>query len=285
MSVQEEGDTPASGFADRCIERLLDRAGLQPRQRANYVAQTLEIGYQQARRRMNGETPWTLDEVTRLAASCGETLTSLFANENDDASIGGAAAGELAIGSVRIACRVWVGAKATSRQTSPLVAVQPVKDQWRVVPTGDALGSDSYEVERVLIQLGKSKKHRVAVLDDDRDIATSIVGYMNASGLDAQAFFTLDELIKEVDAKPFDGYVLDWLIDKQNTRSLIAAIRAKSPLCPIVLLTGQREKGNADETELAATATFYRLTYLEKPTRSPSIMSALQLGFELQANA
>jgi ActR/RegA family two-component response regulator len=234
---------------------------------------------------MNCETPWTLDEVTRLAESCGETLTSLFASEDDEASGGGAEAAELAVGSVRIACRVWVGAKATSLQTSPLVAIQPAKDQWRVVPTGDALGSDSYEVERVLIQLGKSKKHRVAVLDDDRDTATSIVDYMSASGLDAQAFFSLDELTKEVDAKPFDGYVLDWLIDKQNTRSLIAAIRAKSQSCPIVLLTGQREKGNADETELAATATFYRLTYLEKPTRSASIMSALQLGFELQAKA
>lgn len=285
MSSRDEVDSPAAAFADKCISRLFDRAGLLPRQRVTYVAQTLGIGYQQARRRMNGETPWILDEVTRLAQSCGETLTSLFAEDDDSQPVGGGEPAELALGPVRIACRVWVGAKATSQQTSPLVAFQPMKDQWLVAPTSDALGSDSYEVERVLIHLGKAKKRRVAVLDDDQDIATSIAEYMNATGLDAQAFFSLDALGQQIEARPFDGYVLDWLIDRQNTRSLIAAIRAKDQGCPIVLLTGQLQKGNADETELVSVASFYRLTYFEKPIRTSSIMSALQLGFELRASA
>jgi len=283
MSTKE--GSPAASVADSFITRLLDRAGLQPRQRVTYVADTLAIGYQQARRRMNGETPWTVDEVARLAASSGETLTSLFAADSADGVSGTGEVAELALGHVRIACRVWVGAKATSRQMSPLVALQPTKDQWVVVPTTDALGAESFEVERVLIQLGKTKKHRVAVLDDDQEIATSIVGYMNATGLDAEAFFSLDDLMTQVAAKPFDGYVVDWLIDKQNTRSLIAAIRAKDQTCPIVLLTGQLQRGNADESELASIASFYRLTYFEKPIRTSSIMSALQLGFELRASA
>lgn len=280
----EEG-SPGASVADSYITRLLDRAGLQSRQRVTYVADTLAIGYQQARRRMNGETPWTVDEVARLAASSGETLTSLFGADSADGVAGTGEVAELALGHVRIACRVWVGAKATSRQMSPLVALQPTKDQWLVVPTTDALGTESFEVERVLIQLGKTKKHRVAVLDDDQEIATSIVGYMNATGIDAEAFFSLDNLMSQVVAKPFDGYVVDWLIDKQNTRSLIAAIRAKDKTCPIVLLTGQLQKGNADESELASIASFYRLTYFEKPIRTSSIMSALQLGFELRASA
>lgn len=275
MSEPEEAS--AAGFVDSCIARMLERAGLQPRQRVNYVAETLGLGYQLARRRMIGETPWTVDELARLASSCGETLTSLFAVAQDPAGTGASA--EVVLGALRIPCRVWIGAKAASHQMSPLVAVQSAKDQWLVVPSTDALGAEAFEVERVLIQLGKAKKHRVAVLDDDKDLANSIVDYMNATGLDAQAFYSLDELIGQLESRPFDGYVIDWLIDHQNARSLIAAIRAKNSASPIVLLTGQLEEGYADESELASISSFYRLTYFEKPIRTSSLLSALRLGF------
>lgn len=277
------GEASAAGFVGRCIEQMLDRAGLQPRQRVNYIAQTLELGYQLARRRMIGETPWTVDEVARLANSCGETLATLFATDGPQDRAGTGEAAEFVLGAIRIPCRVWIGAKPTSRLASPLLAVQPAKGQWLVVPAADALEADSFEVERVLIQFGEAKRHRVAVLDDDQDVADSIVDYMNTTGLDAKAFYALDELPGLVESSPFDGYVIDWLIDQQNARSLIAAIRANSPSCPIVLLTGQLVKGNADEGELASIASFYRLTYFEKPIRSSSLLSALQLGFEANA--
>jgi len=283
MSTDDGSTTPS--VVEGYITRLLARAGLQPRQRMTYVAQTLGIGYQQARRRMIGETPWTVDDVARLAASCGETLSTLFSAESPDEPTGTGTAAEIALGQARVPCLVWIGAKATSRQLSPVVALQQAKDQWLVVPTANALGEESFEVERVLIQVGKPKKHRVAVLDDDEIIATGIADYMNATGLDARAFFSLDELLEEISVKPFDGYVVDWLIDKQNTRSLIATIRAKDQTCPIVLLTGQLQRGNADESELASIASFYRLTYFEKPIRTSSIMSAMQLGFPLRGGA
>lgn len=283
--MSEPDEASATGFVDSCIAQLLKRAGLQPRQRVNYVAQTLGLGYQLARRRMIGETPWTVDELSRLANSCGETLTSLFAVDGPQDPGGTGEDAEFVLGAVRIPCRVWVGAKATSRPASPLVAVQPAKDQWVVVPATDALETGSFEVERLLIQLGNAKRHRVAVLDDDHDVANSIVEYMNATGLDARAFFSLDELVGLVESKPFDGYVIDWLIDHQNARSLIAAIRAKDPGCPIVLLTGQLQTGYADESELASISSFYRLTYFEKPIRTSSLLSALQLGLELPLSA
>ncbi|MGZ4371796.1 MAG: helix-turn-helix domain-containing protein [Gaiellaceae bacterium] len=281
MSSPEEAS--AAGFVDGCIARMLERAGLQPRQRVTYVAQTLQLGYQLARRRMIGETPWTVDELARLANSCGETLTSLFADDAAPGLVRTGQAAEFVLGPVRIPCRVWIGDKATSRKVSPLVAVQPTKDQWLVVPTPDAPEAESFEVERVLIQLGNAKKQRVAVLDDNEDIAKSIVEYMNGTGIEAQAFFSLDELMAEVEAKPFDGYVIDWLIDQRNARSLIAAIRAKDQSCPIVLLTGQLVNGNADESELASIASYYRLTFFEKPVRTSSLLSALQLGFGVPA--
>ena len=283
MSTDDGSTTPS--VVEGYITRLLARAGLQPRQRMTYVAETLGIGYQQARRRMIGETPWTVDDVARLAASCGETLSTLFSAESPDEPTGTGTAAEIALGQARVPCLVWIGAKATSRQLSPVVALQQAKDQWLVVPTANALGEESFEVERVLIQVGKPKRHRVAVLDDDEIIATGIADYMNATGLDARAFFSLDELLEEISVKPFDGYVVDWLIDKQNTRSLIATIRAKDQTCPIVLLTGQLQRGNADESELASIASFYRLTYFEKPIRTSSIMSAMQLGFPLRGGA
>lgn len=258
------------------INRLLERNGIPERKRAAALEKAVGLTYQQVRRRQLGETTWTLEELRDVADYFGETLQSLVA----DSTPGSSASAVLVTGSLRIPCSVWLGDTPQLARPGPLVATRRTAGEWLIVPAGEAAGVESYEVKRLLIQETARSARRVAVLDDDRDLAQSIAQYMNEVGLDATAFYTVDALSKAVSSEPFDGYVIDWLISKQSARTVIAEIRAQRSTCPIVVLTGQMVLGNVEESELSAVAATYRLQYFEKPVRTSAILSALELGFD-----
>lgn len=258
------------------INRLLERNGIPERRRASALEKAVGLTYQQVRRRQLGETTWTLEELRDVADYFGETLQSLVA----DSTPGSSASAVLVTGSLRIPCSVWLGDTPQLARPGPLVATRRTAGEWLIVPAGEAAGVESYEVKRLLIQETARSARRVAVLDDDRDLAQSIAQYMNEVGLDATAFYTVDALSKAVSSEPFDGYVIDWLISKQSARTVIAEIRAQRSTCPIVVLTGQMVLGNVEESELSAVAATYRLQYFEKPVRTSAILSALELGFD-----
>ena len=264
-----------------CVNRLLERHGVGERKRASVLEKALGQSYQQVRRRLIDESAWTLEELRDIADHFGETLQSLVA----DSPSGNTASALLVSGSLRIPCSVWLGETPQLARPGPLVATRPTAGEWLVVPAGEAAGVESYEVKRLLIQATTRSARRIAVLDDDRDLAQSIAQYMNEVGLDATAFYTVDDLSKAVSVEPFDGYVIDWLVNKQSARTVIVEIRAQSSTCPVVVLTGQMRDGHLEESELSAAAAAYRLQYFEKPVRTSAIMSALELGFERRASA
>jgi len=273
-------DVPPS-LATLCVIRLLDRHQIPARQRAGVLEKALGITYQPARRRLIDEAGWTLEELRTIADYFGETLQSLVAEGQSSSSVSAV----LVTGSLRIPCSVWLGDTPQRARPGPLVATRPTAGDWLITPAGDAAGVESYEVKRLLIQTATRGARRIAVLDDDRDLAQSIAQYMTEVGLEATPFYTVEDLSRAVSAEPFDGYVVDWLVNKQSARTLIAEIRGRSATCPIVVLTGQMLQGKVDESELASAAAAYRLQYFEKPVRTSAIMSALELGFGRQAGA
>lgn len=279
MTTEPTADKQPS-LGTLCVNRLLDRHGIPERKRAAALEKALGLSYQQVRRRLIDESAWTLEELRDLADHFGETLQSLVS----DSSSGSTASAVLVTGSLRIPCSVWLGDTPQLARPGPLVATRPTAGEWLVLPAGEAAGVESYEIKRLLIQATTRSARRIAVLDDDRDLAQSIAQYMNEVGLDATAFYTVDDLSKAVSAEPFDGYVIDWLVNKQSAKTVIAEIRAQSANCPIVVLTGQMLQGNVDESELSSAAAAYRLQYFEKPVRTSAIMSALELGFDRRAS-
>jgi ActR/RegA family two-component response regulator len=280
MTTEQLGDRQPS-LGTLCVNRLLDRNGIPERKRAAALEKALGLSYQQVRRRLIDESAWTLEELRDLADHFGETLQSLVS----DSVSANTASAVLVTGSLRIPCSVWLGNTPQLARPGPLVATRPTAGEWLVLPAGEAAGVESYEIKRLLIQATTRSARRIAVLDDDRDLAQSIAQYMNEVGLDATAFYTVDDLSKAVSAEPFDGYVVDWLVNKQSAKTVIAEIRAQSASCPIVVLTGQMLQGNVDESELSSAAAAYRLQYFEKPARTSAIMSALELGFDRRAKA
>ena len=137
-------------------------------------------------------------------------------------------------------------------------------DQWTVAPAAEVSDSPSYELARLLFE--RAPPRRVAVLDDDRDSAQSIVDFLGAKGLDAQPFNCAIDLLAAMEGQPFDGFVVDWLLGDNTAKDLLSKIRARVPSGPVVILTGQIATGAASEDELVMVGASYRALLFEKPT-------------------
>jgi DNA-binding response OmpR family regulator len=118
----------------------------------------------------------------------------------------------------------------------------------------------------------------VAVLDDDEGSADNLCEYLNETGFHAEAFYDIDTLSQVLSEKPFDAYVIDWLIGSKTAESLIKLIRSSETQnleAPIFLLTGEITTGRAHESEVARIIIDYNVSLHEKPTRLPIIAAKL----------
>ena len=260
----------------KAIEAVLDRHGVPERQRLNTLEAAAEMSYQQVRRRMTGETPWNVDEIKRLASHFGEPLFKLLGTLVDD--VGQQAT--LLLGGISLPCSIWTGPLAPPKaRIGPLVAiVGDSGDHWTVVPLLDAGTREAYEVKRLIFESAPAR--RVAIVDDDDDLAASIVQFLREKGFDAISYRTGEHLRAAMETSRFDGFILDWMLGDGTIRELLPQVRAKNPNAPVIILTGEFEAGSAQEDELAATISAYRAQLYEKPTRMLSLFNALELGFE-----
>lgn len=269
-----DGGTPP--LASTCVRKLLDRHGVEERQRPAAISQALGLSYQQARRRMSGTTQWTLDELQVVAEHFDESLKELVSS----AQLSSAVRASLICGPLQMDCALWAGDESRLGRSGPLVAIKCSATDWMVIPATDALKQESYEVKRLVLNPGAHAPKLVAILDSDRALARSIADDLACVGIESAPFASFGALASALGQATFDGYIVDWSAESENARSLLGQIRMQDAHCPIVLLTCRLQEGLAGESELAAVAAAYRLVYFEKPIRTTSILSALRCGFE-----
>ena len=280
MEQDPTGDKSAPTAITRAIQALLDRRGIPERKRLGALEAAVGIAYQQVRRRMMGETPWSVDEIKRLAAHFGEPVFRLLGALVDDTP------GEpavLQVGGARLACSVWPGPEA-AQGIGPYVAIPGEEPNgWTVVPASEAAGRRVFEVRRLIVE--PEPPRRVAVVDDDDDLGRAIVQFLRQKGLDALSYTSAEHLRAALETTNFDGYILDWVLGEEKATTLLPLIRAKNPAGPVIILTGQIDAGGAEESDLASALTTFRAQLYEKPSRTLSLFNALELGFEAAPRA
>lgn len=272
QDAPNEKSTPA---ITQAITALLDRRSVPERKRLVALEAAAGIAYQQVRRRMMGETPWSAEEIKRVAAHFGEPLFALLGALVEEQPGQPAI---LAIGSSRTPCTVWPGAKA-AQGIGPYVAVPAENsgDCWTVLPPAEAAGRETFEIRRLVLEMEQPR--RVAVVDDDDDLGRAIVQFLRQKGLDAISYTTAEHLRAALETTTFDGYILDWVLGDDRASALLPLIREKNPAGPVIILTGQID-GEAQESELASAMAVFRAQLYEKPSRALSLFNALELGFE-----
>jgi CheY-like chemotaxis protein len=275
MSTLRSADSGAEiTLAAQCVRALLDRHGVPRRKHSAVVTEVLKLSYSQGNRRLTTDATWALEELRALAEQYGETLTDLISLGQADSTVDAI----VKLGTTTVPCRIVRGPAVHRPRKGALVAAM-VDSVWQVLPAGHDLATQVYDIQRLIMEPSSAVSRRVAVLDDHPDSAQAIVDYLEAGGFDPVKFTSLDRITAAATAERFDGYVLDWILVRGGQRvtaqGLIASIRSRDAHCPIIVLTGEVRTGLADEADIAAAMTKYRLKFFEKPARLPIISAAL----------
>jgi CheY-like chemotaxis protein len=270
----------AGTLAAQCVRALLDRHDVPRRKHATAVTEILGLSYSQGSRRLSTNASWTLEELRDLAGHYGESLAEMVSLSQADGMVDA----KLELGSSSVPCRVARGPAIHKPRSGALVATL-VDSDWHVLAAEGKLATQAYDIKRLVVQPSSARSRRIAVLDDHLDSVQLIVAYLKTADFEVEAFTSLDRIGSALAADPFDGYVLDWIIVKgavQDTvRDLIATIRSRDAQCPIIVLTGQMRSGVADETDIAAVMSKYRVKFFEKPASLPIISAALASSLSL----
>src|SRR5207302_3180099 len=134
------------------------------------LADATGLSYSQAHRRMTGASPWSLEDLAKVAALFGESLSEVVSAVQPGASV----VGVMNIGSTWMPCRLWLG-DAVDRQgdVSAVVAVK-TSSGWSAVAASEATDEVVYQIERLEARPIAARRKVIAVLDDDQDLTNSI---------------------------------------------------------------------------------------------------------------
>jgi CheY-like chemotaxis protein len=273
------------------VRGLMERRGIARRQQCKELAQILHLSFSQAHRKLNGASPWTLEQLKKLTDHFGEPLGTpdqVSAPHGGDShgahgGLHGEQHGEIhdavfVVGERELPCMAWIGAQVGPQYRAEFVAVQEAGGTWRVVENSALLPAhlERRQVDKIEIHVHQPHQHTIAVLDDDRNSADNLRDYLNEIGFKASAFYSHAALQAAMQEVEFDGFVVDWLLGNATTEELIRSIRLSGQAsAPIILLTGQLITGKANESEVARVIMQFNVNCQEKPTRLTIIAAEL----------
>src|SRR5215217_6144374 len=96
---------PAPSLAVACVRALMERHGLPKYRQSAWLAHATGLSYSQAHRRMTGASPWSLEDLARVAGLFGETLADVVFLAQPRTSVPAV----VAIGAARLPCQLWLG--------------------------------------------------------------------------------------------------------------------------------------------------------------------------------
>ena len=270
------GDTPTLAVA--CVRALMERHGLPKYRQSAWLADAMGLSYSQAHRRMTGASPWSLEDLARVAALFGETLPDLVSVGQRQATVSAV----MSVGTAHLPCQLWLGESVAQPRPDLLVAVK-TSSGWSAVMASEATEGDMYRIERLEARPVASARKVIAVLDDDQDLTNSIVAHFETSGYDARPFYRTADLLASAAVQRYDGYVIDWIVGEKSVVKLIGALREQDPKCPIIVLTAQVVSGIVDEADIADAVKRYDLVFSEKPVRTSILTATLTRAFAATA--
>jgi ActR/RegA family two-component response regulator len=263
-------DSELGPVGSRYVRALLNRHDVPSARHVTTIAEVLAVPYTPAYRRMNGTVAWEIEEVEKIAAHFGESLADVFVNRQPMDEFPAI----LVAGPVRVPCRLVPGSAVRDPDRNSLVAVR-LGEQWMVVPAPEAGVGPCFEVSSMRVLGNGERRWRIAVLDDDAEETSSLAQHFSDRGCEVQAFTRVDDLVPSMKLRPFDGFVIDWILAEGSAAELVGMIRADDRDCPIAVLTGKIRSDVMIEPAVAEAVSTYKLFFFEKPTRLPIISAQL----------
>jgi CheY-like chemotaxis protein len=255
------------------------RHGIGKRQQTTELCRILDLSFSQGHRKLRGNSPWTLAQISKVAEAFGEPAAQLFGAQLLDPGIVGAKALEalLCVSAIELPCVAWVGAPVEPGSRPDFVAYE-YNGQWRVARHDGAVYQNAREVHKIEIYPRRTESDQplIAVVDDDQASADNLRDYLRHNGYSAQALYGLAAFGEALQQQVFDGVVIDWLFGNQTAAEAIRAVRSsENPDAPILVLTGELLTGKASESEISQIVRQYNVACYEKPARMAILIADL----------
>lgn len=278
LSTDRLIDAESANLAKNVRDFLL-RKGIPKRSQSKKLKEILDLSLSQAHRKLNGSSNWDLTQIRQVADYFGESLNSLNTIFTAPAFFPEKALtpATFCLEGRELPCLVSIGGPMHTIKNVDYVALKTKNNEWRVIEAAVAHEKAIYhKVKKLEISLKQAKQLLVAVLDDDEVSADNLSDFLHEMGFHAEAFYDAETITQEIKERPFDAYVIDWLIGHTTAEPLIQLIRSQeSRPVPIFLLTGEFTTGRVHEAEVARVLVEYDVSMQEKPTRLPIIAAEL----------
>lgn len=246
----------------QCIDQLLTKKGVMQRKHASTVATILGLQYNSAKQKLDGKRGITLEEI--------RAIYSYFSEPFDGQRLYN---GVFIMNHLHKRCNVVVSDHpAKNMHDGENYAIK--REGLFIITPGEQFTADSviWQVESIEFLAEPC----IALLDNDNSILELLKKVCKRYGIQVDTFNTSQEILTASGQKNYDAFILDWLLDFDETaESVVREIRdVKKSAIPVIILTGQLNKFEKNLSEMILN---YNINLIEKPAK-PLIISSLLLS-------
>lgn len=262
-------------WSSALVDFLISR-GIPKHKQATEVGRILGVDRTTTHRKFKGDSPWKKDELKAIAARFGVTMQGLVSGRARSAPvIEDAEDAVVRIPGLPSTGKLVVGQALDEDDVCDLVAVR-MGDVWEVY-LGAQCPSGGMRHMVQLLTLTATKRPRIALVEDDCNTAAVLAEVLEAAGMVAYKFATIDELLGALaSGHRYDTYVLDWNLGTKTAEPAIEAIRAIDESIPILITTGEIRKHDDLEDVVMRVCDQWNAAVLEKPFRNSVLISNIR---------
>jgi CheY-like chemotaxis protein len=266
------------------LKNFLLSKGIARHKQTGELAGLLGLAKTSIFRKFKGDSSFTLPELKTIAehfATDVETLRGVPSNESQKSASSHEAA-RVNIQGLPALAEIEVGAALQSDDVCDLVAIKR-SNVWDVFLWGspELLGHALHSIKS--LKLSAMPRPRIAVLEDDPGVADLTRNYLESEGMVVHIYEESNTLIKAMGHRPYQGYVVDWILGGDTAQAAIEAIRALQARAPIAITTGAMNTGKETEGELIPFAERLGAGIFEKPFRHAVLASYIRRGISIDA--
>ncbi|CAI1047525.1 helix-turn-helix domain-containing protein [Serratia entomophila] len=263
------------------IAKALAMKGIPKQKHISHTSRVLDITTAAAQKKMTGASNWEVSQLVKVIDSIDMKMSDFFDIYNY--SVNEVHTATWHDGKANVKCKIYLST-ANSNEPTEYSALK-INDEWVVFHTDDIKDEVLFESKRNIdiIQLYPQKqnikKHRIAILDDEKNIVDNLQEIIANKEYLVDAFYDITSLEDSVKHHPYDAYILDWVVGTKTVFNTIKVIRnSENKNAMILVLTGQLT-GIAD-SEIASAINDYDITGpYEKPIKASVIKSLINKHF------
>ncbi|WP_241500120.1 helix-turn-helix domain-containing protein [Serratia marcescens] len=209
------------------IAKAMTMKGIPKQKHISHTSHVLDITTAAAQKKMSGASNWEVSQLVKVIDSIDMRMSDFFdiysysINEVHDAIWND--------GKTNIKCKIYLSNVIANDATE--YSALKINDEWVVFHTSDIKDDVLFDSKRniEMIQLYPQKqneeKHRIAILDDDKNIVDSLKEIIVNNEYLVDAFYDIESLEESLRNNPYDAYILDWVVGTKTVFNTIKEIR------------------------------------------------------------